>query len=52
VATALKAGASGYVLKSRAAEDLVAAIRSALIGKVFVSPGAEMDSQLTKDCQI
>jgi len=45
VAAALKAGASGYVLKSRAAEDLVAAIRSALIGKVFISPGAEMDAQ-------
>ena len=45
VAAALKAGASGYVLKSRAAEDLVAAIRSALIGKVFISPGAELDAQ-------
>ena len=52
VAAALKSGASGYVLKSRAAEDLVAAIRSALIGKVFISPGAEMDSQPIRDCQI
>jgi len=40
VAAALKAGAFGYVLKSRAAEDLVAAIRSALIGEVFISSGA------------
>jgi DNA-binding NarL/FixJ family response regulator len=45
LAAAMKAGASGYVLKSRAAEDLVAAIRSALIGRVFISPGAETDTQ-------
>ena len=45
VAAALKAGALGYVLKSRAAQDLVAAIRSALMGEVFISPGAGMDAQ-------
>jgi len=45
VAAALKAGALGYVLKSRAAQDLVAAIRSALLGEVFVSRGAEIDAQ-------
>jgi len=44
VAAALKAGALGYVLKSRAAEDLAPAIRSALIGEVFVSPGPERDA--------
>jgi DNA-binding NarL/FixJ family response regulator len=41
VAAALEAGALGYVLKSRAAQDLVAAIRSSLSGEIFVSPGAE-----------
>ncbi len=45
VEAALEAGAVGYVLKSRAAQDLVAAIRSALIGKVFISPGAELDTK-------
>jgi len=36
----LKAGASGYVLKSVADEDLVAACRAALRGEAFVYPGA------------
>jgi DNA-binding NarL/FixJ family response regulator len=45
VAAALEAGALGYVLKSRAAQDLVAAIRSAVIGEVFISPGAEKEAQ-------
>jgi DNA-binding NarL/FixJ family response regulator len=44
VEAALRAGAVGYVLKSRAAQDLVTAIRSSLRGEVFVSPGAELDS--------
>jgi len=38
VAAALKAGAVGYVLKSRAEQDLVAAIRSALTGGGFYLP--------------
>lgn len=37
---ALKVGASGYVLKSVADEDLVAACRSAMRGEAFVYPGA------------
>ena len=36
----LKVGASGYVLKSVADEDLVAACRAALRGEAFVYPGA------------
>lgn len=37
---ALKAGASGYVLKSVADEDLVSACRAAVRGEAFVYPGA------------
>ena len=36
----LKVGASGYVLKSVADEDLVAACRAALRGETFLYPGA------------
>jgi DNA-binding NarL/FixJ family response regulator len=35
---ALKAGAIGYVLKHAASEELVTAIRSALAGRVYISP--------------
>jgi len=42
VSAALKAGGLGYVLKSRAVQDLVPAIRSALLGEVFISPTVEM----------
>ncbi|MEJ2721979.1 MAG: response regulator transcription factor [bacterium] len=34
----LKAGASGYVVKSRAYEDLVRAIREVLAGNMYLSP--------------
>ncbi len=37
---ALKAGASGYVLKSAADEDLVDACRAAMRGEPFLYPGA------------
>lgn len=37
---ALRVGASGYVLKSVADEDLVSACRAALRGETFVYPGA------------
>ena len=37
---ALKVGASGYVLKTEADEDLVAACRAALRGEPFLYPGA------------
>ncbi len=40
VAEMLKAGAVGYVLKDAAVEELVAAIRTVLAGKVYLSPGA------------
>jgi DNA-binding NarL/FixJ family response regulator len=36
---ALQAGALGYVLKHAAAEELTVAIRRALVGKTYVSPG-------------
>ncbi|WP_127480736.1 response regulator [Nocardioides pantholopis] len=36
----LKVGASGYVLKSVADEDLVSAVRAAMRGEAFVYPGA------------
>ena len=39
VMSALKAGVSGYVLKSRAAGDLVHAIREASLGGFTLSPG-------------
>jgi len=38
--SALKLGASGYVLKSVVDEDLVAACRAAVRGEAFVYPGA------------
>ena len=38
VQAALEAGALGYVVKSRVASDLCPAIRSALAGRLFVSP--------------
>jgi DNA-binding NarL/FixJ family response regulator len=36
--SALEAGASGYVLKHSAPSELVAAIQSALAGKIYVTP--------------
>ena len=35
---ALEAGASGYVLKHSAPEELVMAVRAALAGKIFITP--------------
>lgn len=40
---ALEAGASGYVLKSGAAEELLAGIEQACRGKVYVSPNFGQD---------
>ncbi len=37
-ATAFKAGASGYVLKHSAPDELITAIRAALRGKTYVTP--------------
>lgn len=39
VLNALRAGARGYLLKSRAAEDLVQAIRDVTRGEMYLSPG-------------
>jgi DNA-binding NarL/FixJ family response regulator len=44
---ALKAGASGYVLKSVADRDLVEACRAAMRGEAFLYPGA--DTSLIRD---
>ena len=44
---ALKAGASGYVLKSAADEDLVSACRAAMRGESFLYPG--VTSTLVRD---
>lgn len=38
VRAALKAGASGYVIKSRMANDLGPAIQAAVEGNIFISP--------------
>ena len=38
VRAGLAAGASGYVVKSRLATDLIPALRDALAGRTFVSP--------------
>jgi DNA-binding NarL/FixJ family response regulator len=38
VASALRAGMRGYVLKTQAAEDLVRAVHDVVSGKIFLSP--------------
>ena len=48
---ALEAGAAGYVLKHSASDELVTAIRDALVGRVFVSPAlrtAAVEERLVK----
>ena len=44
VASAFQAGASGYVLKSAASEELLEAIDSALNGRIYVSSGLSRES--------
>lgn len=39
VVGALRAGAVGYVLKTRAAQDLLQAVREVLQGNIYLSPG-------------
>ena len=41
VATALRAGIQGYVLKVDAGEELIAAVRSVLAGSTYLSRGVE-----------
>ena len=43
VRAGLAAGASGYVVKSRLASDLVPALRAALAGRSFVSPSISLE---------
>jgi len=45
VEAALSAGASGYVVKAHLATDLVPAIRSALEGRIYVSPSIPSSPQ-------
>lgn len=50
VATALRAGFRGYLLKTQAAEDLVVAIREVLRGELYLSPAVSrivVDGYLT-----
>jgi DNA-binding NarL/FixJ family response regulator len=47
ISEAFRAGASGYVLKQSASEDLRAAIESALVNKRFLSPKIEAEIQET-----
>ena len=42
VRTAFKAGASGYVVKSQMATDLLPALRAAIQGKHFISPSCAL----------
>ncbi|NOT43722.1 MAG: response regulator transcription factor [Acidobacteria bacterium] len=44
VTRALQAGASGYVLKHSAPDELVTAIQEALRGQVFISPALRTDA--------
>jgi DNA-binding NarL/FixJ family response regulator len=41
---AFRAGASGFVLKHSAADDLITAIQSALIGNTYCTPGVGLDA--------
>ena len=45
VQAALKAGALGYVLKSRLATDLCPAIKEALAGRLFISPSTTLGAK-------
>jgi two-component system response regulator NreC len=50
IATALRAGIRGYLLKTQAAEDLIHAIHEVLRGEVYLSPGVSrivVDGYLT-----
>jgi two-component system response regulator NreC len=46
---ALQAGASGYVIKEAAAQDLVAAVRDAAAGRAYVSPHLAARMALTPE---
>jgi DNA-binding NarL/FixJ family response regulator len=44
VRAALESGATGYVVKSRLVQDLLEAVRLAMKGQTFVSPGIGSDA--------
>jgi DNA-binding NarL/FixJ family response regulator len=44
VVEALRAGVTGYVVKTKAAEDLVKAIREVSLGAVYMSPGVSREA--------
>ena len=44
VVEALRAGVTGYVVKTKAADDLVKAIREVSLGAVYMSPGVSRDA--------
>jgi len=48
---ALEAGALGYVIKSRIATDLCAAVERALDGKLFISPSQRRAVPIVKSSQ-
>jgi DNA-binding NarL/FixJ family response regulator len=41
---AFRAGASGFVLKHTAADDLLVAIQTALRGETYCTPGVALDA--------
>jgi DNA-binding NarL/FixJ family response regulator len=47
VQAGLSAGALGYVVKPRVGTELVPAIREALAGKIFISPGLSREASST-----
>ena len=46
---ALAIGASGYVVKSRLASDLLFALRESMAGRTFVSPSIRLDQAGPQD---
>ena len=45
---ALETGALGYVLKSRMGSDLAPAVRSAMAGRLFISPSCALPDRLAE----
>ena len=47
---AIRLGASGYVVKARAAKELLKAIRAVLAGKRYISKGVSLQQPMPKGC--
>ena len=45
VQAAIEAGASGYVVKSKMASDLLTAVKGAMAGRLFISPACAYSAQ-------